>query len=198
MVHWNTRLQPHHQACTRKDPHCPQHAIKTTQGRSRETGQCRHHTPPPLDVCCYSQCTRWHAQGEGEENAMEAQSQDGTMVWHPRSWKTTRRLCQGRETSGTHRIGTKTRTHGAISQHPNCQTPRKGQHPHPCLPTLLVARDEYLDRELCHWVCTLPTKQNMHHQEEDSTVLHPRQPLHMPIQHHHPRPHHPATKSKWT
>ena len=120
------------------------------------------------------------------------------MVQHSRSWKTTRRLCQGRETSSTFRIGTKMRTHGANSQYPNHQTPRKGQHPCPCLPTLLVARDEYLDREPCCRVHTLPTKQNTHHQEEDSTVLHPRQPLHMPIQCHHPRPHHPTTKSKWT
>ena len=65
------------------------------------------------------------------------------MVQHSRSQKTTRKICQGRETSGTIRIGIKTRTHGAISQYPNHWTPRKGQHPHPHLPTLLVARDEY-------------------------------------------------------
>ena len=118
------------------------------------------------------------------------------MVQYSRSPKTTRRIHQGRKTSSTFRISTAMGTNGTVSQHPDCRTPRKGQYPHPHHPTLLVARDEYMGRKLCCWVCTLPTEQNMYYQEENTAVPHPGGPLHMTVQCHCPRPHHTVTKSK--
>ena len=41
----------------------------------------------------------------------------------------------------------------------------------------------------------MPTEQNMHHQEENPTILHPRWPFHVPIQCHCPGPYHQLPKA---
>ena len=89
------------------------------------------------------------------------------------------------------------RADGTIPQLTHCRSPRERQYPHSCLPALLVAWDDHLDREICGRMCTLSTEQNMHYQEEDTPLLHPGRSIHVTIQHHSFGPHHSATQSKW-
>ena len=102
------------------------------------------------------------------------------------------------ETSSAIRISTETRANGPVPQHTYSGLPRKRQYPCPSIPTLLVAMDEYLDRMIHCGMCPLSTKQNPHHQEENSTVSYPRRPLDVPIQCHCTRSHHAVSQGKQT
>ena len=101
------------------------------------------------------------------------------------------------ETSGTIWFSIKAGTDGTISQLTYSRSPWERQHTRPHLSALLVAWDDYLDREICSMMCTLPTEQNTHHQEEDTPLLHPRRSVNATIQHHSPGAHHSITQGKW-
>ena len=101
------------------------------------------------------------------------------------------------EASSTIWPGIKAGTDGTISQFTHHRPPREGQHSHPSIPTLLVARNEYLDRMIHSRMRTLSTEQNMHHEEENPSLSYPRRPIDVPIQCRGSRSHHSATKGQW-
>ena len=120
------------------------------------------------------------------------------MVRHSQSPQIAWRICQRVAISGTVRPHTKMGIDGTISQLTHCRPPRERQYPCPNCPTLLVAQDDYLGGMVHHGMCTLPTKQDTHHKEEDPPLSHPRGSIDVPIQCCRPRSHHPATQSQQT
>ena len=82
-------------------------------------------------------------------------------------------------TSGTE---AKMRNLDPLSQLTCSRAPRERQYYHPCGSTLLVARNEHMGRKIHHWMCSMSTKQDMHHQKEDPLVSDPRRLLNVSFQ----------------
>ena len=198
MVHRTTRLQSCHQACARKDPHSARHAVITTRGRLRTERQCRYSTSSPVHVYLHNQNIQQLTQRMCQKSTRRPKEQDGTVVQHPEHPETTRRLYTRMEAGSTGRIKAKARNPSPFPWLTCCRAPWERQHHHSHNTTLLVARNEQVGGMLHHWVHTMPTEQNMHYQEENPPILHPRRPLNVPLQHHCPRSHYPIAQCQWT
>ena len=59
--------------------------------------------------------------------------------------------------------------------------PREGQHSHPHISALLVARNECMGRMIHSRMRPMPTKQDMHHQKENSPLSHSRRLIDAPL-----------------